>query len=102
MKPIWDLLGHERICETVTAEWLSDSVCLLRFMYSEPSDQPYRGVVNAHITGDGMYEFKGMVFTGTAATLLEHRSVKGYFKNRGLKGISKRLKNGSVITKEYA
>jgi len=101
MKP-WETFGHELICSTVTAEWLSDSVCLLRFLYAEPSALPYRGVVNAHITGDGAYEFKGMVFVGEAATMAEHRSVKGYFKNRGLKGVSKRLKNGSVITKEYA
>jgi hypothetical protein len=101
MKP-WETFGHELICDTVTAEWLSDSVCLLRFLYPEASDQPYRGVVNAHITGNGTYEFKGMVFIGAAATLAEHRSIKGYFKNRGLKGISKRLKNGMIVTKEYA
>lgn len=102
MSEIWEELGHELISDTVTAEWLSDTVCLLRFLYSEPNDLPYRGVVNAHITGPGLYEFKGMAFVGGPPTLLEHRSIKGYFKNRGLKGQAKRLKNGVVITKEYA
>jgi hypothetical protein len=103
MNNIWELLGHEKISDTVTAEWLSERVCLLRFLYSEPNELPYRGSVTAHIISEGLYEFKGMVFiNGESATLQEHRDVKGYFKKRGLKGTSKRLKNGNVITKEYA
>jgi hypothetical protein len=55
------------------------------------------------VIGAGLYEFKGMVFVnGESATLPEHRDIKGYFRERGLKGMSKRLKNGNVITKEYA
>lgn len=102
MNNVWDVLGHERIGDTVTAEWLTDTVCLLRFLYDYPTNEPYRGVVNAHITGDNCYEYKGMVFRdGEAPTLPEHRNIKGYFKNRGLEGVAKRLKNGNVITKHY-
>jgi hypothetical protein len=100
---VWELLGHEKISDTVTAEWLSETVCLLRFLFSEPNDLPYRGTVTAHVIGAGLYEFKGMVFVnGESATLPEHWDIKGYFRERGLKGMSKRLKNGNVITKEYA
>jgi hypothetical protein len=100
---VWELLGHEKISDTVTAEWLSDTVCLLRFLFPEPNDLPYRGTVTAHIFAPGLYEYKGMVFVNKeSATLLEHRDIKGYFRKRGLKGVSKRLKNGNVITKEYA
>lgn len=103
MNNIWDVLGHEKISDTVTAEWLTESVCLLRFLYPEPNELPYRGTVTAHIIAEGLYEYKGMVFiNGESATLQEHRDSKGYFRKRGLKGISKRLKNGNVITKEYA
>jgi hypothetical protein len=103
MNNIWELLGHTKICDTVTAEWLSEKVCLIRFLYPEPNELPYRGTVTAHIIADGLYEYKGMVFVANeSATRQEHRAIKGYFKKRGLKGISKRLKNGNVITKEYA
>lgn len=103
MNNIWDILGHKKICDTVTAEWLSETVCLLRFLFPEPGELPYRGVVNAHVTGPGAYEFKGMCFlTGEAPTKVEHTKIKTYFvTERGLVGRSKRLKKGIVVTHEY-
>jgi hypothetical protein len=99
---IWDLLGHKRIRDTLTIEWLSPGVGLVRFLYSGPAEYPYRGVVNVHITGDE-YEFKGMVFhaKNDAITFAENRAIKRYLRDMGLVGKSRRLKNGNVVMKVY-
>jgi len=99
---IWEMLGHKQICPTVTIEWLEPTVGLIRFLYPGPADYPYRGVVNVHVTGTE-YEFKGMVFhaENDAPTFAEHRAIKKYLASMGLVGISRRLKNGMVVTKMY-
>ncbi len=102
MTEIWDLLGHKQICPTVTIEWLEPTVGLIRFLYPGRGEFPYRGVVNVHVTGNE-YEFKGMVFHAKddAPTFAEHRAIKRYLASLGLIGISRRLKNGSVVVKHY-
>jgi hypothetical protein len=99
---IWDLLGHKRIGGTVTIEWLDPTVGLIRFLYPDPSEWPYRGVVTVHIEGTE-YEFKGMVFRASddAPSMAEHRAVKGYLKSLGYQGMARRLKNGKVVVKQY-
>lgn len=99
---IWDLLGHKRLSETVTIEWLEPTVGLIRFLYSSPNPLPYRGVVDVHIVGSE-YEFKGMVFrtSDDAPSLAEHKVVKGYLNSLGYQGMSRRLKNGTVVVKQY-
>src|SRR5687768_6425086 len=103
MTEIWDMLGHTKICDTVTVEWLSPGAGLIRVLYPVACELPYRGVVNVHIE-NGEYEFKGMVFRekNDAPTLGEHRAMKKYLAKMGLVGKSRRFKNGKVITKEYA
>lgn len=102
MTEIWEMLGHKQICPTVTIEWLEPTVGLIRFLYSGPSEWPYRGVVNAHVEGS-KYEFKGMVFhaENDAPTFAEHRAIKRYLASMGLVGKSRRLKNGNVVMKMY-
>jgi hypothetical protein len=102
MTDLWEAMGHQYICPTVTAEWLAPNVCLVRFLYSSPADYPYRGVVNVHVTGLE-YEFKGMVFRwqGDAPTKDEHRAIKVFLARKVLIGKSRRLRNGQVVTKTY-
>jgi hypothetical protein len=87
---------------TATIEWESPNVGLIRFLYPEPNELPFRGVCNVVIK-NGVYEFKGMVFRASddAPSLAEHRAVKGYLNSLGYQGMSRRLKNGKVVVKQY-
>ncbi len=102
MTEIWDQLGHQKICDTVTVEWLEPTVGLIRVLYPTQGEFPYRGIVSVHITGNE-YEFKGMVFRASddAPNLAEHRAMKRYLQSKGYKGMSRRLKDGKVVVKQY-
>lgn len=87
---------------TASIEWTAPTSGLIRFHYEGNHKFPYRGVCTVKV-GNGGYEFKGMVFRheSDAPTREEHRAVKNYLKSMGLIGISRRLKDGKVIVKNY-
>ena len=88
---------------TTSIVWEEPTCGIVRFhVPGDTDDHPkYRGVCFVKITGD-TYEFKAMVMRdGKPATKAEHKSVKSYLESMGLRGISRRLKNGKVIIKNY-
>lgn len=84
---------------TASVVWESPTIGLVRFHNpDDESETPlYRGVCLIKVTW-GEYEFKALTCKPTKE---EHKAVRGYLESLGLRGFSRRVKDGKVVVKRY-